>query len=143
MFRLNFDCCASRAVPFAHAIYFRCELFVFSSKRNTQSSRGSGRYSLVLACPMDLQKYPLDTQRCKLEMECYSYETDAVRLRWRAEEPLELPDRLFLSSFSLTGQELVHCANIYTSGKCWFATVQHHKLLKPVQPSIRALTGSF
>ena len=75
------------------------------------------RYSLVLGCPMDLQKYPLDTQYCKLEMECYSYQTDSVRLRWRPESPLELPERLFLSSFSLTDSRLENCANVYTSGK--------------------------
>ena len=74
------------------------------------------RYSLVLSCPMNLQDYPLDTQQCNLEIETYSYETNQLRLRWRSELPLVVPDRLFLQTFSLEGYELVNCASLYTTG---------------------------
>ena len=57
-------------------------------------------YSLQLGCPMDLRNYPLDRQQCKLEIEVYTYQTDFVNLEWRGEKPMELPHKLFLSSFT-------------------------------------------
>ena len=73
-------------------------------------------YSLQLGCPMDLRNYPLDRQQCKLEIEVYTYQTDFVNLEWRGEKPMELPHKLFLSSFTLSGTYLQNCANVYTSG---------------------------
>ena len=65
---------------------------------------------------MDLRNYPLDRQQCKLEIEVYTYQTDFVNLEWRGEKPMELPHKLFLSSFTLSGTYLQNCANVYTSG---------------------------
>ena len=66
---------------------------------------------------MDLRNYPLDRQRCKIEMEVYTYDTSVLRMQWRSESPMELPHKLFLSSFALTSTYLQNCANVYTSGK--------------------------
>ena len=65
---------------------------------------------------MDLRNYPLDRQRCKIEMEVYTYDTSVLRMQWRSESPMELPHKLFLSSFALTSTYLQNCANVYTSG---------------------------
>ncbi|XP_032070353.1 gamma-aminobutyric acid receptor subunit pi [Thamnophis elegans] len=40
------------------------------------------RITTTVACNMDLSKYPLDTQTCKLQMESWGYDENDVRFVW-------------------------------------------------------------
>jgi hypothetical protein len=52
-------------------------------------------------CEMNLQKFPMDVQRCSLTFESYNYNTEEVRMSWRQTanshpviifKPIQLPD---------------------------------------------------
>ncbi|XP_054984366.1 gamma-aminobutyric acid receptor subunit pi [Sorex araneus] len=40
------------------------------------------RITTTVACNMDLSKYPMDTQTCKLQLESWGYDQDDVELSW-------------------------------------------------------------
>ena len=44
----------------------------------------SSRYTITLACPMNLQYFPMDTQLCPIYVESFAYKTKEVVLSWSA-----------------------------------------------------------
>ncbi|KAG8505946.1 Gamma-aminobutyric acid receptor subunit theta [Galemys pyrenaicus] len=78
---------------------------------------GTVRYGIRLtttaACALDLQKFPLDTQTCKLEVESYGYTVDDVILYWegngkaiRGTEQLHIPQFSFLGKTTMRKEVL-------------------------------------
>ncbi|XP_062621375.1 glycine receptor subunit alpha-2-like isoform X1 [Saccostrea cucullata] len=60
----------------------------------------SMRVTAVFSCTMDLQKYPLDDQKCAIVMESYGYSTETLYMRWH-ETPVETSDNLQLPQFEM------------------------------------------
>ncbi|KAG8192165.1 hypothetical protein JTE90_027806 [Oedothorax gibbosus] len=76
------------------------------------------RLQLVLSCPMNLKHYPFDKQSCRIRVSSWSYDMNALVLRWHEEcvtflESVELPEHFldkddvicnaFNSSYETTG----------------------------------------
>lgn len=53
-------------------------------------------------CEMDLVAFPMDQQMCYLTFESFNYNTDEVRMRWAAHNPISLTtEKIELPDFSL------------------------------------------
>ncbi|XP_074651147.1 glycine receptor subunit alpha-2-like [Tubulanus polymorphus] len=76
----------------------------------------SVRLSLTVSCPMDLMKFPLDTQMCNLQMESFSFTTDRMRFEWNALAPVELNEYMQLPQFQLDHTETMNCWKSYSTG---------------------------
>ncbi|KAK0404518.1 hypothetical protein QR680_017485 [Steinernema hermaphroditum] len=50
------------------------------------------RVSLQGPCQLDLSYFPMDTQRCNIVFESYSYNTAEVQIVWRDWDPVTIPD---------------------------------------------------
>ncbi|XP_062981361.1 gamma-aminobutyric acid receptor subunit pi [Elgaria multicarinata webbii] len=60
------------------------------------------RITTTVACNMDLSKYPLDTQTCKLQMESWGYDENDVLYRWlRGNDSVHGLENLRLSQYTL------------------------------------------
>ncbi|XP_077866809.1 glycine receptor subunit alpha-2-like [Saccoglossus kowalevskii] len=46
----------------------------------------SARFTITLTCMMRLERFPMDEQECKMEIESFAYTTDDVILQWAAED---------------------------------------------------------
>ncbi|GIY46250.1 glutamate-gated chloride channel [Caerostris darwini] len=77
------------------------------------------RLQLVLSCPMNLKHYPFDRQSCRIRVSSWSYDMNALVLRWHEEcvtflESVELPEhfldkddvicKAFNSTYETSGQ---------------------------------------
>ncbi|KAK0390495.1 hypothetical protein QR680_019378 [Steinernema hermaphroditum] len=76
------------------------------------------RVSLQGPCQLDLTYFPMDTQRCNIVFESYSYNTAEVRIIWRDWDPVTIADP---SAKKLPDFELVDISNhnatlLYTAG---------------------------
>ncbi|XP_074641418.1 glycine receptor subunit alpha-2-like [Tubulanus polymorphus] len=76
----------------------------------------SARISLRLSCHMNLRRFPLDKQICKIKLESYAYTTDELMFRWRETEAVQMQDGLELPQFKLTGHDIVECSTQYITG---------------------------
>ncbi|KAL7043638.1 hypothetical protein ACKWTF_001605 [Chironomus riparius] len=62
----------------------------------------SSRLQATLFCPMDLRKFPFDSQECKATLECWMYNASQVQLHWEKFSPLTMgPDKI-LTEYILT-----------------------------------------
>ncbi|XP_025032158.1 gamma-aminobutyric acid receptor subunit pi [Python bivittatus] len=60
------------------------------------------RITTTVACNMDLSKYPLDTQTCKLQMESWGYDENDVRFMWlRGNDSVHGLENLQLSQYTV------------------------------------------
>lgn len=66
----------------------------------------SVRLSMTLSCPMELQLYPLDVQRCNFDLISYAHTTKDIVYQWDSEslEPVQVKDGVGkdLPNFNLT-----------------------------------------
>ena len=62
------------------------------------------RLTVTCSCPMDLQYFPMDRQRCKIEIESYGYNTRDIDYRWEKDnESVTLDDKIELPQFKVLG----------------------------------------
>eukprot|EP00058_Branchiostoma_floridae_P025277 XP_002610767.1 hypothetical protein BRAFLDRAFT_91559 [Branchiostoma floridae] len=66
------------------------------------------RLTLTLACPMKLQRFPMDQQVCPMKLESYGMTTDDMRLQWNylkkngeEQNPVQIADDLELPQFRI------------------------------------------
>uniref|UniRef100_A0A8D0GMD7 Gamma-aminobutyric acid receptor subunit pi n=1 Tax=Sphenodon punctatus TaxID=8508 RepID=A0A8D0GMD7_SPHPU len=60
------------------------------------------RITTTVACNMDLSKYPMDTQMCKLQLESWGYDEDDVGFRWlRGNDSVRGLEKLRLSQYTV------------------------------------------
>jgi len=52
--------------------------------------QSSMRLSVVLQCSMDLRDFPLDSQKCLMEMMSWAYDNTDINLRWAQHKPVEV-----------------------------------------------------
>uniref|UniRef100_A0A8C4QDQ2 Glycine receptor beta n=1 Tax=Eptatretus burgeri TaxID=7764 RepID=A0A8C4QDQ2_EPTBU len=74
----------------------------------------SMRLSLTLSCPMDLTLFPMDTQRCKMQLESFGYTTDDLIFNWAAGEPVQM-EKMTLPQFDISQKDIVYgnCTKYY------------------------------
>lgn len=62
------------------------------------------RLTVTCSCPMDLQYFPMDRQRCKIEIESYGYNTRDIDYRWeRGDASVSLNTKIELPQFKILG----------------------------------------
>ncbi|ELT93352.1 hypothetical protein CAPTEDRAFT_163108 [Capitella teleta] len=88
----------------------------------------SSRVSLVLSCPMLLQKFPLDAQVCKMNIETYAYELEQLKFKWADERPLEFNTDMELPQFELVGHAIAETVKEYSTGN--FSALRVNFILK-------------
>ncbi|XP_072012091.1 gamma-aminobutyric acid receptor subunit delta isoform X1 [Engystomops pustulosus] len=63
----------------------------------------SSRITSILSCDMDLTKYPLDEQECRLDLESYGYSAEDILYNWsESQDQIHGLDKLELAQFTIT-----------------------------------------
>ncbi|XP_041359334.1 gamma-aminobutyric acid receptor subunit beta-like [Gigantopelta aegis] len=65
------------------------------------------RFTTTLACMMDLHNYPLDQQRCSVEIESYGYAESDVDLHWLEQNSVSGVEHVQLPQFSIVDYSTV------------------------------------
>ncbi|XP_074651254.1 glycine receptor subunit alpha-3-like [Tubulanus polymorphus] len=71
------------------------------------------RLTLTLSCPMNLYKFPLDTQMCRVRMESFAFTTSRMKMQWNYPYPLAFDRFLELSQYDLENYEVKECEETY------------------------------
>ncbi|CAN2388223.1 Gamma-aminobutyric acid receptor subunit delta [Pristimantis euphronides] len=63
----------------------------------------SSRITSTVSCDMDLTKYPLDEQECRLDLESYGYSAEEILYNWsESQHQIHGLDKLELAQFTIT-----------------------------------------
>nr|XP_051689814.1 gamma-aminobutyric acid receptor subunit theta isoform X2 [Oryctolagus cuniculus] len=85
------------------------------------------RLTTTAACSMDLRKFPMDKQACKLEVESYGYTVEDVILSWEDNEnAIYMTEELKIPQFSFIGRTI-------TSKEVYFYTGSYMRLILKFQ----------
>ncbi|KAL3061008.1 glycine receptor, beta b [Trematomus bernacchii] len=78
----------------------------------------SMRLSVTLSCPLDLTLFPMDTQRCKMQLESFGYTTDDLQFMWQTEAPVQM-DQIALPQFDMSQEDIDYgnCTKVYSTGQ--------------------------
>ncbi|XP_006168099.1 gamma-aminobutyric acid receptor subunit theta [Tupaia chinensis] len=92
---------------------------------------GTVRYGIRLtataACSLDLRKFPLDKQDCKLEVESYGYTVEDIILFWEDnEDAVQMTEELLIPQFTFLGRTV-------TSKEVYFYTGSYKRLILKFQ----------
>lgn len=83
------------------------------------NSNGSVWYTIkisaTLSCPMNLESYPLDIQRCPMMFESFGYTKDTMDLKW-LDNAVDIDKDLELPQFKLLEEIQTDCSQNYTAG---------------------------
>lgn len=72
--------------------------------------------SLQLSCPMDLKRFPFDTQVCNIFIVSYGHTTDDVIYQWKKIDPIEVPDSLHILNYRLVAFNTDYCTSRTNTG---------------------------
>ena len=64
----------------------------------------SVRITLTLACYMSLEIFPMDVQKCTMEVESFGYDMTNLIFEWQKTEPIQLKGTLQLPQFTIKGE---------------------------------------
>uniref|UniRef100_A0A3P8URY0 Glycine receptor, beta b n=1 Tax=Cynoglossus semilaevis TaxID=244447 RepID=A0A3P8URY0_CYNSE len=75
----------------------------------------SMRLSITLSCPLDLTLFPMDTQRCKMQLESFGYTTDDLQFMWQTGDPVQM-DAIALPQFDIRQEDIDYgnCTKFYS-----------------------------
>lgn len=84
----------------------------------------SMRLSVTLSCPLDLTLFPMDTQRCKMQLESFGYTTDDLQFMWQSNDPVQM-DEIALPQFDIKQEDIEYgnCTKFY-SGTGYYTCVE-------------------
>ncbi|XP_029297869.1 glycine receptor, beta b isoform X2 [Cottoperca gobio] len=84
----------------------------------------SMRLSVTLSCPLDLALFPMDTQRCKMQLESFGYTTDDLQFMWQTGDPVQM-DAIALPQFDIRQEDIDYgnCTKFY-SGTGYYTCVE-------------------
>ncbi|XP_047190459.1 glycine receptor, beta b isoform X1 [Scophthalmus maximus] len=84
----------------------------------------SMRLSVTLSCPLDLTLFPMDTQRCKMQLESFGYTTDDLQFMWQTGDPVQM-DAIALPQFDIRQEDIDYgnCTKFY-SGTGYYTCVE-------------------
>uniref|UniRef100_A0A3Q2NV68 Glycine receptor, beta a n=1 Tax=Fundulus heteroclitus TaxID=8078 RepID=A0A3Q2NV68_FUNHE len=73
----------------------------------------SMRLSVTLSCPLDLTLFPMDTQRCKMQLESFGYTTSDLVFMWQS-DPVQM-DEIALPQFDIKQEDIIYgnCTKYY------------------------------
>nr|KAF6283597.1 gamma-aminobutyric acid type A receptor subunit theta [Pipistrellus kuhlii] len=75
------------------------------------------RLTTTASCSMDLQKYPLDKQTCKLEVESYGYTVEDIMLYWEGDEnAIQGTEKIENPQFTLLGKKVTRNEEVFYTG---------------------------
>ncbi|XP_035686555.1 glycine receptor subunit alphaZ1-like isoform X3 [Branchiostoma floridae] len=77
------------------------------------------RLTLRLACPMQLQRFPMDHQVCIMQLESFGYTTRDLQFKWNDEEgsmPVQTSPEVELPQFEIESVETASCLKVYSTG---------------------------
>ncbi|KAL4640393.1 glycine receptor subunit beta-like isoform X1 [Arapaima gigas] len=74
----------------------------------------SMRLSITLSCPLDLTLFPMDTQKCKMQLESFGYTTDDLKFSWQSGDPVQM-DEIALPQFDVKQEDIEYgnCTKYY------------------------------
>uniref|UniRef100_A0A3Q4MR23 Glycine receptor, beta b n=1 Tax=Neolamprologus brichardi TaxID=32507 RepID=A0A3Q4MR23_NEOBR len=74
----------------------------------------SMRLSITLSCPLDLTLFPMDTQKCKMQLESFGYTTDDLQFMWQTGDPVQM-DAIALPQFDIRQEDITYgnCTKYY------------------------------
>ncbi|CAM1292191.1 Uncharacterised protein g352 [Pycnogonum litorale] len=75
------------------------------------------RLKLTFSCMMNLQKYPLDSQMCHIEIGSFSKTTSELHLKWYDHIPVKLYENLTLPQFGITETRTSNCNQSFQIGE--------------------------
>ncbi|XP_006817857.2 glycine receptor subunit alpha-2-like, partial [Saccoglossus kowalevskii] len=80
------------------------------------------RISLTLHCEMDFHKFPMDEQKCGLQVESFQYTTAELVFEWIENEPAEFyPGHLKLPQYALIDTVTTNCTKQLKTG--WYTCI--------------------
>lgn len=84
----------------------------------------SMRLSVTLSCPLDLTLFPMDTQRCKMQLESFGYTTDDLQFMWQSGDPVQM-DEIALPQFDIKQEDIEYgnCTKYY-AGTGYYTCVE-------------------
>ncbi|MCI4377980.1 hypothetical protein PGIGA_G00209730 [Pangasianodon gigas] len=76
------------------------------------------RLTLILSCPMDLKNFPMDVQKCIMQLESFGYTMNDLIFEWLETAPVQVAEGLTLPQFIIREEkELGYCTKHYNTGK--------------------------
>lgn len=84
----------------------------------------SMRLSVTLSCPLDLTLFPMDTQRCKMQLESFGYTTDDLQFMWQTGDPVQM-EQIALPQFDIKQEDIDYgnCTKFY-AGTGYYTCVE-------------------
>ncbi|KAK7077118.1 hypothetical protein SK128_010597 [Halocaridina rubra] len=76
----------------------------------------STRLSVNLKCPMDLARFPHDTQKCVMSVASYGYTKRDLIFEWKSEQDIEVSENLQGGRFSLDNYSTDYCDSQTATG---------------------------
>ncbi|CAB3400375.1 unnamed protein product [Caenorhabditis bovis] len=74
------------------------------------------RISMVVVCTLNLEKWPLDSQRCHLRILSYAYTTEQLIIRWKQDEPITRNPNIAMSDMHIVDLYPGSCDGNYSTG---------------------------
>ncbi|CAJ0605527.1 unnamed protein product [Cylicocyclus nassatus] len=74
------------------------------------------RISMVVVCTLNLEKWPLDSQRCHLRILSYAYTTDQLQIEWIGETPITRNMQIAMSDMHIVDLYPGWCDGNYSTG---------------------------
>ncbi|KAF8381128.1 ggr-2, partial [Pristionchus pacificus] len=84
------------------------------------------RISLVVLCTLNLEKWPLDSQRCNLRILSYAYDTDQLEIEWMASDPITRNSGIGMSDMHIIDLYPGLCDGNYSTGTWSCVTAEFH-----------------
>ncbi|XP_048587018.1 glycine receptor subunit alpha-3-like isoform X2 [Nematostella vectensis] len=84
----------------------------------------SMRLKVTSQCPMDLRNFPMDSQKCRLKMEAFSYDDNEMTLNWHKTNPVVVAKDIQIPSYSLKQVTWLSEKEQFTTGEYSLLTVQ-------------------
>jgi len=89
---------------------------------------GSVLYSMRLKvtsqCPMNLRHFPMDKQKCRLNIEAFSYDDKEMTLNWHKDNPVTVSKSIQIPSYTLSEYRWFASVEEFTTGSYSLLTIE-------------------
>ncbi|XP_052132513.1 gamma-aminobutyric acid receptor alpha-like [Frankliniella occidentalis] len=86
----------------------------------------SSRLTIKAGCPMHLDNFPMDIQKCPLKFGSFGYTTRDVLYRWNTNRQVAIADDMKLSQFDLIGNPTNNQTDVLKTGEHSMLLVSFH-----------------
>lgn len=84
----------------------------------------SMRLKITSQCPMNLINFPMDKQKCYLNIEAFSYDDQELILQWYHKSPVTVSDKIQIPSYTLTSYDHYSDTEDFSTGTYSLLTIQ-------------------